>query len=219
MSQYARRAAHHEAGHLVAYRTLGLPVVSVVIEPHESGQWTGEVTPPWPTFITPATFEARAIAGWAGPIAERVHVTGRHVKNPHWLELAVAFGGREDIVEPEQWGEKLGITGWRTRTKSAAVALVRDHWSDIEHWAGRIEAEQLIEWPENQLMGVMSLASDAETRAWLTTQAVANGMRIPDEPEASPEGEIPGAVRIGKPWRIPNPDNYFETQDNQTISS
>lgn len=126
-----------------------------MIEPQESGQWVGIVTPPWLTFVTPDRFDAHATVRWAGPIAERVHVKGRHVKDPHWLDLGSAFGGREDICQSEQWADRYGITRWSTRTKSAAVALVRDHWSDIEHWASRIEAEQLIEFesPVSRLMG------------------------------------------------------------------
>jgi hypothetical protein len=161
------RAAHHEAGHLVAYQRYGIPVSSVEIG-ELAGDWEGFTSLP---FFLPAdvlqrlalgssailrtgddinrvtrdNFESRAVVCWAGSIAERAFVQNRHVKRPHWLDLAANYGGWKDIVQSDNWAESLDIHGWQTRTRGAAVELVRENWAEIQAWAGRLADELRID--------------------------------------------------------------------------
>jgi len=51
----------------------------------------------------------------------------------------------------------------------------------------------------------MRLATEEATRVWLTTHEVADELRIPEPTirKHCRKGQLPGAVRIGKTWRIP----------------
>ncbi len=47
---------------------------------------------------------------------------------------------------------------------------------------------------------------DERPRMWLTTHEVASELRIPEPTirKHCRKGQLPGAVRIGKTWRIPS---------------
>jgi excisionase family DNA binding protein len=50
----------------------------------------------------------------------------------------------------------------------------------------------------------MRLATEAKTRAWLTTQEVADQLRIDPETvyRLCRAGKMPGALKLGRSWRI-----------------
>lgn len=133
------RAAHHEAGHLIAYHHADVPVIIACVYNLGDG-WAGRVTP-MPYGVTSDNFHAFALVALAGPIAERVFVTGMHVQRPHWLELVRACGGTDDVLGLERHAERLGITGYYSSASRDAVALVRDQWGTITEWAARLDEE------------------------------------------------------------------------------
>ena len=53
---------------------------------------------------------------------------------------------------------------------------------------------------------VREMDDDESPRMWLTTHEVASQLRIPEPTirKHCRKGQLPGAVRIGKTWRIPS---------------
>jgi hypothetical protein len=107
------RAAHHEAGHVVAALHFGIPVRHAKIEdaPDDNGRWCGFMKTD--NVVNDAeTFERVAAYLWAGPIAERTHLTSESLTLPRVPELVDSFGGVADIAEIERRASGLKMVAW-----------------------------------------------------------------------------------------------------------
>jgi hypothetical protein len=184
------KAAFHEAGHLVASLLLGIPLAIACIEKSDEfpGQWVGRLWSDGPQQrrhpVTEANVEDRIVQRWAGPIAERVHVKGRHVLRPVPFELMIAFGGRDDIIKAEELATRFDVKGWKGRTQRKTVDLVRDHWDDISSWAQRLVEEESIDF---DAAGTEALSAD--------TFYTASGSSPPCQFHAYARNDGGGAIR------------------------
>lgn len=134
------RVAHHEAGHVVAAMHLEIPVLHVRIEdaPDANGRWSGFTKPEY-VVNGAESFERTATYFWAGAIAERAHITEKHVARPLVSELVTTYGGVLDVAQMKRYAADLGITAWSRPTRRASANLVRDNWTEIERWAIRLD--------------------------------------------------------------------------------
>lgn len=131
-----RRAATHEAGHVIAARLCGVPVLAAWIERAEDADpderlWLGRVT--YTGYATPA---ARRIIGCAGFAAELV-AERTAPETDLWLDA--------DCMSPSDWSLAECKPGEPDGLCCDAIERLAAAFADPRHWrAVQIEARRLI---------------------------------------------------------------------------
>jgi hypothetical protein len=126
----------------VAALHLAIPVRQVRIDeaPDKNGRWSGMTKVDY-VVNGAESFERTATYLWAGSIAERVHVTKKHIARPLISELEYSYGAVLDVTAIRRSAAELNITAWSRPSRRAAAKLVCDSWTEIERLAVRLDEE------------------------------------------------------------------------------